>query len=62
MFLSMAEYFFSLTDDEASLDKKRHIFKECLIGQDEDNPNFVEDLCGQYPTIFLSFKVNANIR
>ena len=54
MILTMAKYFFGITDSLEMLEEKRKVFSECLIGEDTD---FIEKHCGQYPVILLSLKV-----
>ena len=58
MILTMAKYFFSITDSLEMLEEKRKVFSECLIGEDTD---FIEKHCGQYPVILLSLKVTINM-
>ena len=58
MILTMAKYFFGITDSLEMLEEKRKVFSEYLIGEDTD---FIEEHCGQYPVILLSLKVTINM-
>ncbi|KAJ1912835.1 hypothetical protein H4219_005453 [Mycoemilia scoparia] len=56
IFYLMASHFFGLTENEDELLKKQQDFKDSLLAQDESGPAFIEEHCGQYPTMSISFQ------
>ncbi|KAJ1910021.1 hypothetical protein H4219_006298 [Mycoemilia scoparia] len=58
-FVDMAQYFFEIAKEESTLVAKRTLFNESLLGHVDGGRKFIDDHCGQYITIKISFK---NIR
>ncbi|KAJ1911979.1 hypothetical protein H4219_005766 [Mycoemilia scoparia] len=55
-FVDMAQYFFEIAKEESTLVAKRTLFKELLLGHVNGGQKFIDDHCGQYITIRISFK------
>ncbi|KAJ1912102.1 hypothetical protein H4219_005724 [Mycoemilia scoparia] len=58
-FINMAQYFFGLAEDPQDLVAKRTLFNESLLGHVDGGQKFIDDHCGKYIAIRVSFK---NIR
>ncbi|KAJ1909429.1 hypothetical protein H4219_006405, partial [Mycoemilia scoparia] len=56
MFLSMVEYFFEMENCEIALEAKKALFKELLLGDVDGGQKFIENHCGQYPVIKITFQ------